>query len=98
MSSIKKKATTLIAHGLEPYAEGKRNYKANVPEIEELALKRLEMIKKSGCKNFMEEPIDFFKVTDERIPELSGMMCGDCGCGVPYLIRQDLTKCNCWQE
>jgi len=62
----------------------------------DLARKRFE----DHCKNCIfniEEPIPDMKVKDNDIPELSGRMCGNCGCVLSYKIRQSVKKCEYWK-
>lgn len=94
--SLGKKVKSVITHGVKGIEEGIKNYKLNDPKIEALARERLQDIK--DCPNFVDEPIDFMKITDERIPELSGKMCDSCGCALPYLLRQNINKCKCWKK
>ncbi len=94
--SIFKKIKSLTKNGLEPLEEGLANYKLNIPRIENKAQQRsLECI---GCKSFVIEPIDLFKIEDERLPELSDRMCDECGCASPYLLRQDVKICKKWKK
>ena len=94
--SIIKKIKTISKSGIDPIIAGKRNYEANIPEIEKKARERYEKIKENA--KFVPEPIDMFRVTDERIPELSNMMWDDCGCAMPYLLRQDIKIYKEWSE
>lgn len=96
--SIKKKIKSVITHGIKGIEEGIKNYKLNDPKIEALARERLSDILKNENNCIVDEPIDFMKVNDERIPELSGKMCDDCGCALPYLLRQNIKKCECWKK
>lgn len=91
-----KKIKTLSKSGLEPINEGKENYFANIPSIEILALERAKEC--SMCPNFVDEPIDLFKVQDKRIKELSNKMCDSCGCSIPYLLRQNIKICKNWKK
>lgn len=96
MRNFKKKITTLLNVGIDPYMEGKGNFDNPVIEVEELAKKRLfDCI---NCPNFVEEPIDFLRVKDEIIKELSNKMCDLCGCTLPYKLRQSIEKCELWKE
>lgn len=96
MGSIFKKVKSISKHGLKPFEVGKENYLLNVPEIEEKALNRVQICLE--CDEYADEPIDFLKVKDERIKEASEKMCGNCGCSLPYLLRQDLKVCKKWGE
>ena len=95
MHSIFKKGKSILKHGLEPYEVGKENYRLKIPEVEEKALERFKIC--SGCDDLEDEPIDFLRAKD-RIEEASYKMCGQCGCSITYLIRQDLKVCKKWQE
>lgn len=96
MGSLFKKIKSIAKHGIDPILEGEKNYKANIEPIERLALKRSLVCQ--NCINFVEEPIDIFKVKDERIKELSDMMCDHCGCAEAYLLRQNKKICKLWKE
>ena len=93
--SIFKKVKSVLDNGLEPIEIGMANYEKNDPKIESKALDRYE--KARHCKNLVIEPIDMFKVKDERIKGLSNKMCDNCGCAAAYLFRQDKKKCKCWK-
>ena len=90
------KLQTILKDGLEPFKEGKRNYELNIPEIEDLARERLNTC--LGCKFYHKEPVIIFRIKDDRIPELSEMMCGDCGCELPFKTRQNLSICKKWEQ
>lgn len=77
-------------------AIGIKNFKFAKSEVEELAKKRADKAK--NCENFKDEPIDFLKVKDKRIPELSGKYCVNCGCVASFKFRQNISKCECWEE
>lgn len=94
--SIRKKLFTIIKTGVEPLKLGIEAYAANIPEVEEIAKRRAEICK--GCELYEDEPIDFLQVRDDRIPELSKKMCGDCGCALPTLLRQNAKICSRWGE
>lgn len=96
MKSFFKKGKTILKSGLKPYEVGKHNFENPLLCIEQKAIERLEICKK--CDNFVDEPIDFLRVKDERIPELSEKMCNDCGCTLPYKIRQSIKTCEKWQK
>lgn len=91
-----KKAKTILKDGIKPFKEGKKNFDNPVPEIEALARERLEVCR--GCEHFKKEPISFFRVKDERIKGFSEMMCGECGCELPYKSRQSVTICKKWKR
>lgn len=90
------KFETILKVGLKPYNEGKKNFNDPIPEVEDLARERLEICKR--CPHFKKEPISFFRVKDERIKGFSEMMCGDCGCELPYKSRQSITICKKWKR
>lgn len=90
------KLITIFADGLDPYTQGKENFKNKLPEIEELASKRLEVCK--GCRYFKDEPIHFFHVTDNNLPDVTGKSCGKCGCILSYKLRQSLKPCSKWSK
>lgn len=96
MGSLFKKIKSLAKYGIEPIEEGKNNYQLNITEIELKAKKRSKTCQE--CDNFVEEPIDMFRVKDERIFVLSEMMCNDCGCTSTYLLRQNLKICKYWKK
>ena len=97
MGSFLKKVKTITKNGIKPIVQGERNYRLNDIDIELKALERYETACK-GCDQFEKEPIDFLRIEDNRIKELNKMMCNDCGCGLPYLLRQDLKVCSRWKE
>ena len=96
MQSFKKKIVSLMSNGLEPLEIGMRNFKNIDIDVELLAIDRMEICK--GCSFFVEEPIDFLRVTDKNIPEISNKMCDECGCTLSYKLRQSKTKCIKWLE
>lgn len=96
MQSFKKKIVSLIEHGTDGLEEGMRNFKKPIPEVETLAESRKNTC--VGCPFFINEPISFLRVTDERIPELSNTMCNECGCTLSYKLRQSINKCSKWQK
>lgn len=96
MQSFKKKIVSLLSNGLEPLEIGIRNFKNIDIDVELLAIERLEICK--VCDDFVDEPIDFLKVIDKNITELSNKMCDECGCTLSYKLRQSKTKCNKWPE
>lgn len=96
MQSFKKKVVSLLKNGLEPLEIGMRNFKHTDLDVELLAIERLEICK--GCEFFGKEPIDFLRVEDKNIPELSKKMCDECGCTLSYKLRQSKTKCIKWQK
>lgn len=96
MGSLFKKIKNVNKHGIAPITEGKKNYTMDIPEVESLAVERLKTCVE--CDNYKEEPISFLKVKDDRLEKLSEKMCNDCGCALPYLLRQNLKICEKWQR
>lgn len=96
MGSVFKKIKSIAKNGIEPISRGKTNYTLNITEIEKQAIKRAEVCR--TCVNFVDEPIDFLKIKDERITHLSDKMCGNCGCALPYLLRQNIKICKHWDD
>lgn len=96
INSIKSKVKTISHVGLKPYEAGKHNFYYIDDEAESLAKERLKTC--VGCEFFVDEPIDFLRVKDEKIPELSNKMCGNCGCTLAYKIRQSIQPCDKWQQ
>lgn len=96
LSSGFKKAGSLLKHGLDPVAEGMRNFETPITEVETLAEQRA--LTCMGCPKFQTEPIESFRVIDERIPELSNMFCDACGCTTSYKLRQSLIVCPLWEK
>lgn len=94
MRSFKKKAITLIKDGLKPVEEGVENFNNPKPEIEALANERSLVCLE--CPHFVKEPVSFLRVNDDRILAISKMMCGECGCTLPYKTRQTITICDRW--
>lgn len=78
-------------------AVGIANHTKPNKEVEELARERYETACK-GCPFFIEETNVFFKIKDTRIVELNEMQCGDCGCELPYKLRQSIEKCEKWKR
>ena len=96
MQSFRKKIKSIIKHGLDPIAEGIINFNEPKKEIEYLASLRLETCLK--CPLFKREPISMLAVEDERLKEASKMFCDECGCTLPYKLRQSKIKCDKWEN
>lgn len=94
--SLFKKIKTISKTGFDPYLEGKKNYNRNNAEIEALAKRRAEIC--VNCKLYSHEPIKSLRIDDKRISTLHHKMCGDCGCSLPYLLRQQSKICQKWLE
>lgn len=75
-------------------AEAVKNKAKPVPEVEELAKKRIEIC--SGCPHFKKEKNPFFQVSDKRVKKAHLMACNECGCSLPLKIRQSIEKCVKW--
>lgn len=82
MVSLTKKLRSLIKHGLSGVSEGMYYFKNENPEVEKLARDRAE---RATC--LVDEPIEFLRVQDKRIPALSNKMCDHCGCTAAYKFR-----------
>ena len=96
MGSIFKKIKSVSKGGLAPILQGQINYKSNIEFIEDRAITRSKTCVR--CEEFIEEPIDMFKIKDERLTYLSEKMCDECGCAIPYLLRQNTKICKKWIE
>lgn len=90
-----KKMKSFYKVGLEPFMEGKKNYETPKESVEAKAARRAEECAK--CLHYEDEPIKMFQIQDERIPQLSKKMCGECSCSLPYLLRQSQKICKKWQ-
>lgn len=96
MRSFKKKIETIIENGVDPIKEGIANFNNPKPEIEKLAKDRAATC--AGCPLIEIEPISFLKVKDKVLIEISEKMCGECGCTLPYKVRQNQTICPKWNK
>lgn len=96
IDSLFKKGKSIITSGIDPIIEAKNNFDNPIFEVETLAEARA--LTCLGCDHFQKEPIDFLRVVDIRIPELSEMFCDDCGCELPYKLRQSISKCKLWER
>jgi hypothetical protein len=96
MQSFRKKIGSILTNGIEPISEGVSNYNNPKPDTESLAKDRLSIC--ASCPMFKTEPIPFLRVKDERLPEASDMFCDDCGCTLPYKLRQSLSLCKKWEK
>ena len=93
IQSIFKKGKTLIKTGMEPYEVGEYNFHHPKPEVEKVARERAKVC--DGCEFNHIEPIDAWKIKDE-IQTISERSCADCGCLLPYKVRQNLEVCKKW--
>lgn len=96
MQNFNKKLETINNDGLEPLAIGVKNFHFPKQKVEILAKQRAKAC--VSCENLTSEPIPIFRIEDERIKELSGKMCNDCGCTLSYKTRQSINKCKIWKE
>lgn len=96
ISSISKKVKTIISSGTNPILQGIRNHNITSDAIERMAKDRLEICKE--CVSFKKEPIPFLRIKDHKIAELSEMYCEDCGCSLPYKVRQNNNLCKKWKK
>jgi len=96
LKSISKKTVSILKNGIDPAIEGFNNFNNPTPYIETLAESRT--LTCLSCPEFQKEPIESFRVTDIRIPELSEMFCNQCGCTSSYKLRQSITKCKLWKQ
>lgn len=96
MPSFSKKIVTLVKEGFGPLEAGFENFKNPTQQVESLAKDRAKTC--IGCPLFVDEPVDFLRVTDTRIPELSDKMCDGCGCTLSYKTRQSIKPCDKWQK
>jgi hypothetical protein len=94
LNSIISKGKTILKEGFEPVEEGVFHYHNINEDVEAIARERIETC--IGCPFFKKEPVDFLRVKDERIIEASEMYCEDCGCTLPYKIRQTIKTCDKW--
>lgn len=85
-----------MTNGLDPVEEGIRNFNNPLPDVEALANKRAAICE--DCPLRVIEPIDFLRVSEDRIPTISEMMCDECGCTLSYKTRQSKTVCKKWLE
>lgn len=69
-----------IAKGLKRYLE-----QTEIPE------ERLDMVR--NCTNNIEAPTTMLNLKEERYPEISGRICGNCYCPLPTKLRVE--TCNC---
>lgn len=92
--SIFKKIKSISENGIEPVIEGLNNYRANIPHIEQKAIKRAK--KCFNCKERLYEPVEIVRVKDKRIESNSDHVCGLCFCSLTYLTRQDQKICKKW--
>ena len=93
--NIQEETDPSVIKDLKAVASGMSNFYFGLKT--DLAKQRFEDHCK-GCVFNIQEPIPDMRVTDEKIPELSGRMCGNCGCVLSYKIRQSIKKCQYWKK
>lgn len=91
---MNKKINTLAKNGIIPVLEGMINKTFTTEEGGKEAARRLVTCR--GCPFFIDEPVEFLAVVDDKLPEASGKMCDECGCAIPLKIRQNTTLCKHW--
>lgn len=94
--SIKGKIATINKSGIKPILEGLKNKMIPNTKIEIEAHRRAKIC--IGCLQMIEEPVDYLKIKDKKIPKVSEMMCNDCWCSIPLKIRQNKTLCKKWKD
>jgi len=65
-------------------------------DMEEVAMKRAEIC--VSCDMMEDEPIKEMAIKDNEIKSISGKICGECFCSLPYKLRQYESNCplNKW--
>lgn len=64
----------------------------------DLALKRFQE-HCSSCEYNVIDPVEDMRETDKQIPDASDRMCSHCGgCVLAYKLRQNVKKCEFWNE
>jgi len=86
-----------IVRDIRAIITGISNFELNIINARNKARERFEKYC-SGCEFFIDEPIESEKVIDNVFPELSGKICGECGCVMSYKLRQSVKKCPHWNE
>ncbi|QQM25255.1 hypothetical protein [Elizabethkingia sp. M8] len=84
-----------IVRDIRAIITGISNFELNIINARNKARERLEK-HCSGCKFFIDEPLESEIVIDKVIPQLSGKICSDCGCVASYKLRQSIKKCKKW--
>lgn len=99
INSLLKKGKTILSNGndgIDAIKEGINNYNNINPEVEKLAQERINIC--VGCEFYKDEPNQLLKVDDSLVVEADQMMCNECGCSLPYKIRQSKLKCFKWSK
>lgn len=97
IKSITKKISTIMKNGsdgIEAIKEGVKNHSNYNEDVELLALERVKIC--LNCVHLITEPNTLLRVSDDLIPEADEMSCNDCGCAIPYKLRQSKIKCDKW--
>lgn len=65
-------------------------------DMEDIATERADICSK--CDLIQDEPIKEMAIKDSAIKSISGKICGECFCALPYKVRQNNTSCplNKW--
>lgn len=87
MGSISKKIKNIDVNGV---IEGMANKISG--SMDDVAKQRAEIC--AECDSMVDEPIEELAINDKNIPEISRKMCNECGCSLPYLLRQNRKKCK----
>lgn len=87
MGSISKKIKNIDVNGV---IEGMANKISG--GMEDVAKDRAHIC--TLCPSMVDEPIEELAINDSKIPEISRKMCNECGCALPYLLRQNRKKCK----
>ena len=95
-SELQKETDPDIARDLKAIASGMTNFITGSKKWNDIARKRYEDHCKT-CQHFITDPIPSERVTDKHIPELSGKICGKCGCVESYKLRQSIKPCEFWK-
>lgn len=87
IESLIKKAKNLNIKGV---IQGMHNLSTG--DAEEIATSRSEIC--AGCPSNIAEPIAELAIEDTALPVLSKRCCKECGCALPYLLRQSEKSCS----
>lgn len=87
IESIIKKLKNFNVKGL---LEGRHNLTTG--EMELLAASRAAVC--ARCPSNIQEPIAEMAIEDKKLPDISERCCKECGCALPYLVRQTAKTCS----
>lgn len=93
---LKNESNPDVKRDLKAIISGMTNFFVGSKKADEVAKDRLEN-SCSGCEFFKTDPIESERVEDKRIPQLSGKICGACGCTLSYKLRQSIKPCKHWK-